>query len=394
MHQTIRSRKIIIANTAMMLIFVIILVTANLFFLNATNTALRSLDEHHNKKIYHILKLEEIARERSVAMLTMYMSDDPWVRDREFMLYHEMATEFILHREQLLQIGLSDEEQKIFTLAMDKIKTTQPMQNTLVERIYLQQLDKVRDDISSIDLPMEAELHEIFEKLAQHVQMHATEARIHARDQYRNFLIGGILASGIIMFTVFLAMRTSLFSIANIEEELLQQTQSLDWEANHDPLTQLLNRRGLALQIKKLNRQEYSEARHTLLYIDLDNFKPVNDQYGHEFGDKMLIGLGAEFHSSIRKGDAIARIGGDEFAVVLEDCDTETALRVAKDILKKTQNFVIQNEQVAIKISGCSIGLLPFTAGEYDVDSLLKQADMACYHSKTEGKNRINIYQG
>lgn len=389
MINNIRSRKILLSNTAVMLLFFCAMVVANVYALHTNNQALRHLDEHHNQKLIHILKLEEIARERSVAMLTMYMSDDAWERDEQFSLFHRLAVEFLKHRALLLEIGLTPSEQTLFRQAMDIIRYTQPMQNDIVDRLQSEQLKNVRRDISVIDLPAESRLHEVFEQMSLVVQNNAHSARQQAREQHTNTLYAGLMAAAFIFLVIVFLMRKSLYSIGSIEVELLEQSKNLGWEASHDPLTQLLNRRGLTQHINMLNSQDTGAHQHTLLYLDLDDFKPVNDQFGHEFGDKMLVGLSKEFLTCIRRHDTIARVGGDEFVVILEDCNAQTAVQIANKLIDKTRGFVIQNDKIAVKITGCSIGLLPFTAGKYDVDKLLKHADMACYNSKREGKNCI-----
>ena len=127
-----------------------------------------------------------------------------------------------------------------------------------------------------------------------------------------------------------------------------------------------------------------------LIYIDLDNFKPINDTYGHFLGDDFLRAISRCTEACIRKNDTLARIGGDEFAVLLENCTPEKAGAIAECIRTSIGNCSIVHNGQTISIEGCSIGIATFDESLQDFDHLLKQADHACYSAKRAGKNRIS----
>ena len=171
-----------------------------------------------------------------------------------------------------------------------------------------------------------------------------------------------------------------------------KMAMQMTYQASHDALTGLINRREFerrlehALMTGKRNGEE-----HTLLYLDLDQFKIVNDTCGHMAGDELLKQLTSVLQALIRKNDTLARLGGDEFGILLENCPTGPSLRVA-DLLRQTVRdfrFVWQDKVFPL---GSSIGLVTFSDGEETLTDILRMADAACYLAKDKGRNRVQIY--
>ncbi|MDY6979773.1 MAG: GGDEF domain-containing protein, partial [Pseudomonadota bacterium] len=184
----------------------------------------------------------------------------------------------------------------------------------------------------------------------------------------------------------------SLRRVERIESRLIDRAELLSWEATHDPLTSIWNRRFLEHRVNQLLDGKYPpEPQHVLIYIDLDNFKPINDTYGHFLGDDFLRAIARCAESCIRKNDTLARIGGDEFAVLLENCTAEKAGAIAECIRTSINNCSIDYNGQTIRIDGCSIGIANFDETLEDFHHLLKQADHACYSAKRAGKNRISL---
>jgi diguanylate cyclase (GGDEF)-like protein len=171
-----------------------------------------------------------------------------------------------------------------------------------------------------------------------------------------------------------------------------QSAEEMSWRANHDDLTGLSSRLAFEHRAEELlGRCREDNSTHALLYMDLDQFKIVNDTCGHIAGDELLCEIATTMGKSIRNSDMLARLGGDEFGVLLEGCDIEHAydraekLRVAIRDLRFTRgnrNFEI----------GVSIGLVAINNNSDDITSVLSLADLACYTAKDEGRNRIKVY--
>ena len=169
--------------------------------------------------------------------------------------------------------------------------------------------------------------------------------------------------------------------------------QQLSWQASHDELTGLANRRAFELLLQQhIDNSRSSDRRHALLYIDLDNFKIVNDTCGHESGDELLRQLAGVLSNKLRESDTLARLGGDEFGVLLEGCSIESGMRIANDVLGCIQEFRFAWDAKVFSV-GVSIGLVAIDADTPDITSVLSAADHACYTAKDMGRNRIHLFQ-
>ncbi|MEM8722980.1 MAG: GGDEF domain-containing protein [Cyanobacteria bacterium P01_G01_bin.39] len=161
------------------------------------------------------------------------------------------------------------------------------------------------------------------------------------------------------------------------------------WQANHDDLTGLVNRREFERQFSQLWENKTSQV-HSLLYMDLDRFKIVNDTCGHDAGDELLRQISQVLQAQILESNTLARLGGDEFAAILYGCSQQDALTIAEAILNTIQkfSFVWQEQNFTV---GISIGLISFKPQEDILTSVLKTSDAACYGAKNSGRNQIYV---
>ncbi len=172
------------------------------------------------------------------------------------------------------------------------------------------------------------------------------------------------------------------------EHELSKQ---LSFQATHDALTGLSNRRAFEKRIEELLSSRTKKTEHAVCFIDLDQFKVVNDTCGHIAGDELLRQLSTLLQNTIRNRDTLARLGGDEFGIIFEYCPIDNAYRVTSSILDAVQNFQFSWEEKTFKL-GASIGLVAMKDTMRNMTDLLKAADAACYMAKDSGRNRIQIY--
>ena len=128
------------------------------------------------------------------------------------------------------------------------------------------------------------------------------------------------------------------------------------------------------------------------MYIDLDQFKLVNDACGHAAGDKLLREIGAIVRRCVRVADTLARLGGDEFALLLEDCAPEEARAIAQEICDQLDDFRFVYEGRRFRV-GASIGLVPLGPRWPSVAGALQAADASCYAAKEEGRNRVHVWR-
>ncbi|HLF12623.1 MAG TPA: EAL domain-containing protein [Gammaproteobacteria bacterium] len=175
--------------------------------------------------------------------------------------------------------------------------------------------------------------------------------------------------------------------------ESRELNRRLSYAASHDILTELVNRREFELRLERaLKSAKARETSYAVLYLDLDQFKIVNDACGHNAGDALLKQIGALLKSKIRWRDTLARLGGDEFGVLLESCTMDEALRTAENLREMIHEFRFVWDERTFRL-GSSIGVVPITQGTDDVASLLSAADSACAAAKDAGRDRVYSYQ-
>jgi diguanylate cyclase (GGDEF)-like protein/PAS domain S-box-containing protein len=165
----------------------------------------------------------------------------------------------------------------------------------------------------------------------------------------------------------------------------------LTHQAFHDSLTNLPNRAAFRISLDHALELD-NERRIAVLFLDLDDFKAVNDTLGHDVGDQLLAAVGARIGSTLRPGDTVARLGGDEFAVLLQSMEDEkTATRVADRITRQlTPPFSIAGKEISIH---ASIGIAGLVSGQEAADELIRNADVAMYIAKSKGKARFAEYE-
>ncbi len=175
--------------------------------------------------------------------------------------------------------------------------------------------------------------------------------------------------------------------------ESRELNRRLSYHASHDILTGLVNRREFESRLERaLKSARARETSYALLYLDLDQFKIVNDSCGHSAGDALLGQLGALLKSKIRWRDTLARLGGDEFGVLLESCSLEEAMNSAESLRLAISEYKFIWEERNFRL-GVSVGVVPITAENEDVAALLSAADSACAAAKEAGRNRIHSFQ-
>jgi diguanylate cyclase (GGDEF)-like protein/PAS domain S-box-containing protein len=170
--------------------------------------------------------------------------------------------------------------------------------------------------------------------------------------------------------------------------------RALAYQASHDALTGLINRREFENRLNDALTMARAgdDMSHVLLYLDLDQFKLVNDTCGHQAGDQLLKQITSLLQTRVRGTDTIARLGGDEFAILLKDCTAERAARIADDIRQAIRDFRFVWQDGTLNV-GVSIGIVEIERDSESLASVMSAADVACYAAKDSGRNRVHMYQ-
>ncbi len=187
-----------------------------------------------------------------------------------------------------------------------------------------------------------------------------------------------------------------LYSVLQVQDvtESMQLTVQLEYQASYDELTNLLNRRAFEAQLEKAWQSAADGKKQSyLMFMDLDQFKVVNDTSGHTAGDQLLRDVSEILTDSVRANDIVGRLGGDEFGLILWECPTKVAKRIAESIRQRIEEYRFHWDIETYRI-GVSIGGLPIDPEVGDISELQQLADAACYAAKEAGRNRVHMVSG
>ena len=174
--------------------------------------------------------------------------------------------------------------------------------------------------------------------------------------------------------------------------EAQQLAEQLTYQASHDSLTELANRRAFEIHLQQaLDSARELQTEHVLFYLDLDQFKVINDTCGHIAGDVLLRELSRILQARVRRQDILARLGGDEFGVLMENCSLHDAMRVANTLCNAVSDFRFSWGDKVFRV-GVSIGVVAIDAHSESCANVLSAADSACYAAKDAGRNRVHLY--
>ncbi len=188
-----------------------------------------------------------------------------------------------------------------------------------------------------------------------------------------------------------MGLAIDISQIKKSEAQLREAHKNLEAIAYFDPLTDLPNRRQFETLFKQTTSLlKRSEDKLAICYLDLDGFKTVNDKYGHDTGDELLIHVSSRIHQTLREEDTVARWGGDEFAFMLKIENADSCSFLLERLLQNISNkYELTSTLIEI---GASIGVSIFPDDGRDLDTLLRQADQAMYSAKQKGKQQFSLY--
>ena len=170
-------------------------------------------------------------------------------------------------------------------------------------------------------------------------------------------------------------------------------SEVLSYQARHDALTDLANRREFDDRLTALLKLPFATSvGHAVCYVDLDQFKLINDTCGHAAGDALLRQLAGVLRRRLRAQDLLARLGGDEFGILIENCSVENSLTIAEGIRTTIEGMRFQWESSSFNLTA-SIGVVPVTDHNISASEIMMAVDAACYAAKDGGRNRVHLYQ-
>ena len=184
----------------------------------------------------------------------------------------------------------------------------------------------------------------------------------------------------------------SVLVVSEDVTDAYQMAKRLRHQASHDELTGLRNRREFEQQVTDaISESAEDGSSHALLYLDLDQFKLINDSCGHAAGDELLRQLAGVLQEHVRRADIVARLGGDEFGVLMKQCSVSDAMRIADSIRRAVESYRF-HWKGKVLVVGASIGVVPLDKDGGTLTQVLAAADSACFGAKDAGRNRVHLY--
>lgn len=354
----------------------------------------------YNVKTGHIISMYNAARERSISLLRMLNQKDPFERDEEFMRMNGLATKFALARIELSKKGLGPEELASHNEQGRLTAMSVPLQEQVVQLLIDGDTERATRLLFDEAIPAQDRVLVQLGQMQDYQQLAARRAMDESREAYRETVvfIGILLAIAITVgiFVAFFVMRRTSQTEDVLFKQIIQERElqkQLSYQASHDSLTGLINRFEFENHLKRaLDSVVAEDATHAMLYIDLDQFKIVNDTCGHVAGDELLRQLSTVLQQKIRSSDILVRLGGDEFGVLLVNCTPEHTISVANELLNTVQEFRFVWEDKSFVI-GASIGVVQVDKDSGNLANIMSAADTACYSAKDAGRNRVHVFR-
>ena len=351
---------------------------------NSHNQLLSQLVRAAGMKTVLAYTMREAIRERIDSLRAMATQTDPFKRDEEKMRLFSHASKYVRARETLIQHLKTDSEREIFE-KLDASARSVGTPNARALRALFDEESTPGEINAAVQASIDGHLT-LLRHLDEMVRTihQTTQNRIHeAGDTFHEELLTAALL-GMIAFAI------AVVAAALVVINAGARNRKLSHQAAHDILTGLLNRQAFEASLRlTLEQSEQSPDSHAVMFIDLDRFKVVNDSCGHPAGDALLKELSATLAGRLRNSDVIARIGGDEFAVLLRYTEPDNAEQVAEKIRHAVEAFTFEWDNQTFKV-GASIGLVPFGSEPITLEELLSTADACCYSAKEEGRNRVH----
>lgn len=352
--------------------------------MHTINARMGDLVEVTHAKMAAANEMRDTIRLRAESLGKMQLARDIFDRDDEYQRYITYAGKYRSARERLAGLGISPDESLIHDRLQQLTRRSQAASDSAAQLL----LDGAGEPETSAAMQEAAQtqaqtLTEL-DELASLEQRISEQTLSDSRSHYartRNLLI--ILIAVTLLFCYLIARLISRYVAA--------KNRQLNYQSSHDALTGLINRREFEKRVERAIRNAHSmPAAHTLMYLDLDQFKVINDICGHAAGDRLLQQLAGLLLGSVRHRDTLGRLGGDEFGLLLENCPLDKAVVIANKLLKSIEDFHFTWEDDTFTL-GVSIGVVPIDETTTDIASAMSAADSACYIAKESGRNQVQV---
>jgi len=351
---------------------------------NITEQMSSLLTETNNKSIASNAMRDSI-RLRGESLYNMYLTDDYIERDEYRLKLAEHGLDYKNARDTLYSYSLTAREAKLLNQLIVLTRSAKEANDTTAEKLLSNLPNKeLTTSLRLANVARDKILASLDELVT--LQNDITKSKIAEAKTYQEAV------GNIILFLTLAAFFMAVFIAQLVVRETSKKNSEIHYQATHDDLTQLVNRKEFNHRLEKaFNTIGDSQQNHALCFLDLDNFKTINDTCGHHAGDDLLIKLTTLIKENIRNHDTLARLGGDEFGLLLESCSLEKAIEIAEGLVNLIKNYEF-NWQIKKFHVGVSIGLVMLNNETKNAEQALTQADIACYAAKDMGRNQVQIH--
>lgn len=364
----------------------LIVIYISLTEMSTTISKMEALVKITNAKISTAHSMRDNIRQRANTLNQMYLTDDYFERFELYPLLAHHAANYRTDRESLLEHEMDIDElellEKVRAVSEEGFYANNRAADILLSQASDEEVKEAQRDAYAARQKVLDHLDDLVELQNNNAQ-YALDVHIRVNDETRKLVIA------ISVIALLLGITISIFSI----RETGRKNKEIHFQAHHDALTDLPNRKEFEYRLQQaVESAREKNIEHALCFLDLDQFKIINDTCGHNAGDQLLVSLSKIIHEKIRGHDTLGRLGGDEFGILLERCSLEKALEISEGIVNLVRSYKFNWEDRIFQV-GVSIGLVPVNKDTQDVIRLMSEADIACYAAKDMGRNRVHVHE-
>jgi len=374
-----------IAGFVVLLLLILFVATIGFREMQASQERLQRFTEQHMQKLVLTKTMHMSARNRVLGLHKMTLMEDPFARDEEFLAFNRYAAEFVKARQELLAMKMAEPERALLDEQGRLTAIALPIQQQVVDLVYRDRLAEAQQLLLEQAISQQDAVLEVLTKLDERIRTDSLKAVSLANHDYqRAQLLMLVLSASAILAGLLVA--TVVFRHAHYAGQVTEHL------AMHDALTGLPNRLLLADRLEQAIAYARRD-RHLVgvMFVDLDNFKLVNDSLGHAAGDLLITAVAERIQGTVRALDTVARVGGDEFVVIVGGPDrVDDLIQIAENLISSLKQPFLIAERVMY--ASCSVGLSVYPMDGETPQLLLQNADIAMYHAKQAGRGHHQLY--
>jgi len=355
--------------------------------LSSANEEMSTLIESNAEKTSLAHQMRDVIRSRSAAIKSLLQINEPREREKIFDKLISNTESYLNSRNELEALGANEREQEILDKVVVVDLRVADVYDKANNKIYSMNSDP--DTLKSVLAEVQLQELVLLNQLNDLVQLEKTLAEETLAGSQSRFK----KTQNLLLILCLAAFGISLLIAGFVIKRVSRANKRIAHLASHDDLTGLNNRRSFETQLEHtIAIAPRSQDTFGLMFVDLDRFKIINDTCGHHAGDQLLIKLTSIVKARLRRGDMLARIGGDEFAIIARADTFDDIVTMAEELRQLVSDFTFRYAEQSFRVS-LSIGVIPLEGDVTDIETILSDVDSACYVAKQSGRNCVHVTQ-